>query len=144
MADEFAGDTKNWKKLPKKVSESKIRQIEESLIHLVRKYIPETMTKKALLNLLEQLPGTKEAPVKTPTRTTPERKTPYKPKHKPAPKAGDTQTAPKVKPGVAPSVPERKTPYQPKHKPAPKAKKELPSFLKFNTLNIKFRDEQEN
>jgi len=144
MADEFAGDTKNWKKLPKKVSESKIRQIEESLIHLVRKYIPETMTKKALLNLLEQQPGTKEAPVKTPTRTTPERKTPYKPKHKPAPKAGDTQTAPKVKPGVAPSVPERKTPYQPKHKPAPKAKKELPSFLKFNTLNIKFRDEQEN
>jgi len=144
MADEFAGDTKNWKKLPKKVSESKIRQIEESLIHLVRKYIPETMTKKALLNLLEQLPGTKEAPVKTPTRTTPERKTPYKPKHKPAPKAGDTQTAPKVKPGVAPSVPERKTPYQPKHKPAPKAKKELPSFLKFDILNIKFRDEQEN
>ena len=144
MADEFAGDTKNWKKLPKKVSESKIRQIEESLIHLVRKYIPETMTKKALLNILEQQPGTKEAPVKTPTRTKPERKTPYKPKHKPAPKAGDTQTAPKVKPGVAPSVPERKTPYQPKHKPAPKAKKELPSFLKFNTLNIKFRDEQEN
>tara|TARA_R110000796_G_scaffold40742_6_gene100812 strand:- start:2831 stop:3709 length:879 start_codon:yes stop_codon:yes gene_type:complete len=144
MADEFAGDTKNWKKLPKKVSESKIRQIEESLIHLVRKYIPETMTKKALLNILEQQPGTKEAPVKTPTRTKPERKTPYKPKHKPAPKAGDTQTAPKVKPGVAPSVPERKTPYKPKHKPAPKAKKELPSFLKFNTLNIKFRDEKEN
>ena len=33
------------------------------------------MTKKDLMNLLEQGPGTKEAPVKTPTRTKPERKT---------------------------------------------------------------------
>jgi len=144
MADEFAADTKNWKKLPKKVSESKIRQIEESLVSLVRKYIPETMTKKELMNLLEQ-PGTKEAPVKTPTRTKPERKTPYQPKHKPAPKASETEVAPtRVKPGTK-EKPDRKTPYQPKHKPAPKAsKKELPSFLKFNTLNIKFRDEQKN
>ena len=144
MADEFAADTKNWKKLPEKVKESQIRQIEESLISLVRKYIPETMTKKDLMNLLEQ-PGTKEAPVKTPTRTTPERKTPYQPKHKPAPKAADTEVAPtRVKPGTK-EKPDRKTPYQPKHKPAPKAgKKELPSFLQFNTLNIKFRDEQED
>jgi hypothetical protein len=144
MADEFAADTKNWKKLPEKVKESQIRQIEESLVSLVRKYIPETMTKKDLMNLLEQ-PGTKEAPVKTPTRTTPERKTPYQPKHKPAPKAADTEVAPtRVKPGTK-EKPDRKTPYQPKHKPAPKAgKKELPSFLQFNTLNIKFRDEQED
>ena len=144
MADEFAADTKNWKKLPEKVKEGKIRQIEESLVNLVRKYIPETMTKKDLMNLLEQ-PGTKEAPVKTPTRTKPERKTPYQPKHKPAPKAADTEVAPtRVKPGTK-EKPDRKTPYQPKHKPAPKAgKKELPSFLKFNTLNIKFRDEQED
>ena len=144
MADEFAADTKNWKKLPEKVKESQIRQIEESLVSLVRKYIPETMTKKDLMNLLEQ-PGTKEAPVKTPTRTKPERKTPYQPKHKPAPKAADTEVAPtRVKPGTK-EKPDRKTPYQPKHKPAPKAgKKELPSFLQFNTLNIKFRDEQED
>ena len=96
------------------------------------------------MNLLEQ-PGTKEAPVKTPTRTKPERKTPYQPKHKPAPKAADTEVAPtRVKPGTK-EKPDRKTPYQPKHKPAPKAgKKGLPEFLKFNTLNIQFRDEQEN
>jgi hypothetical protein len=143
MADEFSSDTKDFGKLPEKVKESNIRQIEESLISLIRKYIPEeTMTKKDLLKMLEQSPGTKEAPIKTPTRTKPERKSPYKPKHKPAPKAGETETAPsRVKPGTKQN-PVRKTPYQPKHKPAPKAvEKELPSFLKFNELNIKFRDE---
>jgi len=125
--------------------QNEIRQIEESIVSLVKKYVPKTMSKKDLMNLLEQGPGTKEAPVKTPTRTKPERKTPYKPKHKPAPKAGETETAPsRVKPGTI-EKPERKTPYKPKHKPAPKAgKKELPSFLKFNTLNIQFRDEQED
>ena len=127
-----------------KVKNEEIRQIEESLVSLVKKYVSETMTKKDLMNLLES-PGTKEAPVKTPTRTKPERKTPYKPKHKPAPKAADTEVAPtRVKPGTK-EKPGRKTPYQPKHKPAPKAgKKGLPEFLKFNTLNIQFRDEQEN
>lgn len=126
--------------------QNEVRQIEESLVSLIRKYIPETtMSKRDLLEMLEQTPGTKEAPVKTPTRTKPERKTPYKPKHKPAPKAGDTTTAPsRVKPGTK-EKPGRKTPYQPKHKPAPKAgKKGLPEFLKFNTLNIQFRDEQKN
>ena len=145
MADEFAADTKNWKKLPEKVKAEEIRQIEESIVSLVKKYVPKTMSKKDLMDLLKESPGTKEAPVKTPTRTKPERKTPYKPKHKPAPKAGETETAPsRVKPGTI-EKPERKTPYKPKHKPAPKAgKKELPSFLKFNTLNIQFRDEQED
>jgi hypothetical protein len=145
MADEFADDTKDFSKLPEKVKKEEIRQIEESIVSLVKKYVPKRMSKKDLLNLTEQSPGTKEAPVKTPTRTKPERKTPYKPKHKPAPKAGDTKTAPtRVKPGTK-EKPDRKTPYKPKHKPAPKAgKKELPSFLKFNTLNIKFRDEKED
>lgn len=145
MADEFADDTKDFSKLPEKVRAEEIRQIEESIVSLVKKYVPKTMSKKDLMNLLEQGPGTKEAPVKTPTRTKPERKTPYKPKHKPAPKAGETETAPsRVKPGTI-EKPERKTPYKPKHKPAPKAgKKDLPSFLKFNTLNIQFRDEQED
>jgi hypothetical protein len=144
-ADEFADDTKDFSKLPEKVKKEEIRQIEESIVSLVKKYVPKRMSKKDLLNLTEQSPGTKEVPVKTPTRTKPDRKTPYKPKHKPAPKAGDTKTAPtRVKPGTK-EKPDRKTPYKPKHKPAPKAgKKELPSFLKFNTLNIKFRDEKED
>jgi hypothetical protein len=143
MADEFAADTKNWKKLPEKVKAEEIRQIEESIVSLVKKYVPKTMSKKDLMDLLKESPGTKEAPVKIPTRTKPERKTPYKPKHKPAPKAGETETAPsRVKPGTI-EKPERKTPYKPKYKPVPKAaKKELPSFLKFNTLNIQFTDEK--
>ena len=145
MADEFADDTKDFSKLPEKVKKEEIRQIEESLVSLVKKHIPKTMSKKDLLDLTEQSPGVKEVPVKAPTRTKPDRKSPYKPKHKPAPKAGDTKTAPpKVKPGTI-QKPDRKSPYKPKHKPAPKAGKEgLPEFLKFNKLNIKFRDEQKN
>ena len=137
-------DEEKFREVTEKVKKKEIRQIEESLVSLVKKYVSETMTKKDLMNLLES-PGTKEAPVKTPTRTKPERKTPYQPKHKPAPKAADTEVAPtRVKPGTK-EKPGRKTPYQPKHKPAPKAgKKGLPEFLKFNTLNIQFRDEQEN
>ena len=49
---------------------------------------------------------------------------------------------PKVDPGTKP---ERLTPYRPKPggNPKPKAGDEgrLPEFLKFNNLNIKFRDE---
>ena len=87
--------------------ERKVGQIEESLVSLLKNYKKPTMSKKDLLDLMEQ--GTKEAPVKTPT--------------------------------IAPTKPERKTPYQPKHKPAPKAGTEIPDFLKFNNLNITFRDE---
>lgn len=88
--DKFAG-TKH-KGLPTKVEEEsyedKVRQIEESLLSLVKKYTAETMTKKDLLGLLES-PGTKEAPTKDPKTVPgkPERKTPYQPKHQPKPKA---------------------------------------------------------
>jgi len=86
--------------------EKGVRQIEESIVSLIKNYKKPTMTKK---DLLEMSPGTKEAPVKTPTRTKPDRKSPYKPKHKPAPKAS--------------------------------GEVEIPSFLKFDNLNITFRDE---
>lgn len=157
----------------KESKEDKVRQIEESIVSLLKNHKKPTMTKK---DLLEQ--GTKEAPVKTPTKTPskPDRKTPYQPKHKPKPKAGDTETIPvrtkpnKEKPGkdnpykpkhkpgtkagdtkTAPTrtkpgtkeKPGKSTPYQPKHRPAPKAgeTQEIPSFLKFDNLNITFRDE---
>ena len=95
------------KGLPKKVSEEeKIRQIEESIVSLIKKTQGKVLTKKDILS---------EEPKIAPARPT-------------------------VKPGVKP---ERGTPYQPKHSPKPKAGDEgrLPEFLKFNNLNIKFRDE---
>jgi len=59
------------KGLPKKVEKTKkesyirnVKMIEESLIKLVQKHITPSMTKKDLLNLVEQGPGTKEAPPK--------------------------------------------------------------------------------
>ena len=117
-----------------------VRQIEESLVSLIQKYVmTEKMTKKDILEA-----DTKEAPVKTPvkTPTKPDRKSPYQPKHQPAPKAGDTKEAPVKTPVKTPTKPDRKSPYQPKYQPAPKA--ELPDFLKFKNLNIQFRDENED
>jgi len=122
--DDFAS-TKH-KGLPKKVEKTKkesyirnVKMIEESLIKLVQKHITPSMTKKDLLNLVEQSPGTKEAPTKTPTKT--------------------------------PSKPGKRRWNQPKHKPAPKAKKDdetfamqLPSFLKFDNLDITFSDEKKS
>jgi len=122
--DDFAS-TKH-KGLPKKVEKTKkesyirnVKMIEESLIKLVQKHITPSMTKKDLLNLVEQSPGTKEAPTKAPTKT--------------------------------PSKPGKRRWNQPKHKPAPKAKKDdetfamqLPSFLKFDNLDITFSDEKKS
>jgi len=119
--------------------EEKVRQIEESIVSLIKKTQGKVITKKDILS---------EEPKIAPARPTvkpgvkPERGTPYQPKHSPKPKAGTEvkPARPTVKPGVKP---ERGTPYQPKHSPKPKAGDEggLPEFLKFNNLNIKFRDE---
>lgn len=117
----------------------KVRQIEESILSLINKSQGKMFTKK---DILEQGPSI--APVKPTVKPgiRPERGTPYKPKHSPKPKAGTEvkPARPTVKPGVRP---ERGTPYKPKHSPKPKAGEEqgLPEFLKFNNLNIKFRDE---
>jgi hypothetical protein len=140
MADEFAQHT-NFKKLPEKVKEDNLKSLEESVMKIVKKHIPASITKGDLVKLVNEAPLTKPAPVKEPgvVPSRPERKTPFQPKHKPKPKAGKelpdwmsyseifesepfTKPAP-VKPDVAPSKPERKTPFQPKHKPKPKAEK---------------------
>ena len=123
----------------KESNEEKVRQIEESILSLINKSQGKMFTKK---DILEQGPSI--APVKPTVKpgVRPERGTPYKPKHSPKPKAGTEvkPARPTVKPGVRP---ERGTPYKPKHSPKPKAGEEqgLPEFLKFNNLNIKFRDE---
>jgi hypothetical protein len=123
----------------KESKEEKVRQIEESILSLINKSQGKMFTKK---DILEQGPSI--APVKPTVKPgiRPERGTPYKPKHSPKPKAGTEvkPARPTVKPGVRP---ERGTPYKPKHSPKPKAGEEqgLPEFLKFNNLNIKFRDE---
>ena len=126
------------KKKKKTQKEEKVRQIEENILSLINKSQGNMFTKK---DILEQGPSI--APVKPTVKpgVRPERGTPYKPKHSPKPKAGTEvkPARPTVKPGVKP---ERGTPYKPKHSPKPKASDEgLPEFLKFNNLNIKFRDE---
>ena len=140
MADEFAQHT-NFKKLPEEVKKDNLKSLEESVMKIVKKHIPASITKGDLVKLVNEAPLTKPVPVKEPgvAPLRPERKTPFQPKHKPKPKAGKelpdwmsyseifesepfTKPAP-VKPDVAPSKPERKTPFQPKHKPKPKAEK---------------------
>lgn len=137
MADEFAQHT-NFSKLPEKVKEENLKSLEESVMRIVHKHLPPSITKGDLVKLINEAPLTKPAPVKpdvAPSRPSP--KTPFQPKHKPKPKAEKkvpewmsyseifesepfTKPAP-VKPDVAPSRPSPKTPFQPKHKPKPKA-----------------------
>ena len=130
-------------KLQNESYRKKVRFVENRLLSLLNKDVKEVLTKKQILDMVAE--NTKEAPVKTPVKTPskPERHNPYAPKHKSAPKAGGTKEAPVKTPVKTPSKPERLNPYAPKHKPAPKAKNEgnLPEFLKFDNLNITFRDE---
>jgi len=121
------------------LEEEKVRQIEENIVSLIKKTKGKVITKK---DILEEQPNV--APVKPSIKpgVKPERGNPYKPKHSPKPKAG-TEVKP-AKPTVKPGVkPERGNPYKPKHSPKPKAGEDtgVPEFLKFNNLNIKFRDE---
>lgn len=123
----------------KESKEEKVRQIEESILSLIKKSQGKMLTKK---DVLSEQPKIAPAEPTVKPGVKPKRGTPYKPKHSPKPKAGTEvkPARPTVKPGVRP---ERGTPYKPKHSPKPKAGEEqgLPEFLKFNNLNIKFRDE---
>ena len=123
----------------KESKEEKVRQIEESILSLIKKSQGKMLTKK---DILSEQPKIAPAEPTVKPGVKPKRGTPYKPKHSPKPKAGTEikPAEPTVKPGVKP---ERGNPYKPKHSPKPKAgeDKGVPEFLKFNNLNIKFRDE---
>ena len=88
--------------------EEKVRQIEESIVSLIKKSQGKVITKK---DILSEEPKIAPAQPKVDPGTKPERFSPYrtKPGSNPKPKAGDEGG--------------------------------LPEFLKFNNLNIKFRDE---
>ena len=136
-SNKFERCVKDVKKQEQK--EEKVRQIEENILSLIKKSQGKVITKK---DLLSEEPSIAPVKPKVKPGVRPERGTPYKPKHSPKPKAGTEvkPARPTVKPGVRP---ERGTPYKPKHSPKPKAggEQDLPEFLKFNNLNIKFRDE---
>ena len=121
-------------------NEDKVRQIEESIVSLIKRDKNKVLTKKDILKEAEPRTVPKVPTINPGTK--PERGTPYSPKHSPKPKAGTEvkPAQPKVDPGTKP---ERGTPYSPKHSPKPKAGNEggLPEFLTFKNLNIKFRDE---
>ena len=156
MFEETSKGTKCWKgyekkgmktmfgkKVPncvkKESKEEKISHLEESIVSLIKKSQGKMLTKK---DILSEQPKIAPAEPTVKPGVKPKRGTPYKPKHSPKPKAGTEikPAEPTVKPGVKP---ERGNPYKPKHSPKPKAgeDKGVPEFLKFNNLNIKFRDE---
>ncbi len=125
--------------IKKENKEEKISQLEESIVSLIKKSQGKMLTKK---DILSEQPKIAPAEPTVKPGVKPKRGTPYKPKHSPKPKAG-TEVKP-ARPTVSPDVkPKRGTPYKPKHSPKPKAGEEqgLPEFLKFDNLNIKFRDE---
>jgi hypothetical protein len=113
--------------------------LEKKISNLVEKHLPPKMSKKDLVNMINEAGKEVETPVKPnvkPERQTPQ--TPYQPKYKPAPKAGEREVETPVKPDVKPGKPKPQTPYQPKHKPAPKAEK-IPNWLSFNAIGINLK-----
>lgn len=102
-AKEFSKDT-NFEKLPEK---KKSNKVEESLTKLVEKYIPESISKKELMGLIESSTRTKEAPTKTPTKT----------------------------PTKSPDRPGKRNPFKkPGALPGPKAKSRAPKWLSYSTF----------
>lgn len=60
------------------------------------------------------------------------------------PSRPDTDAPVREKPTTKPGKPKRENPFEPKHKPKPKASSDdkLPEFLKFDSLGIKFKNEE--
>ena len=142
-AEEFSKDT-NFKKLPEKKRD--VKKIEESLTKLIENRIPQSITKKNLMDLIESSTRTKEAPTKTPTKTPKTRPgTPFeiKPSQKPGPKA-EVKEGGSSAPAKAPTKTPTKTPKTrpgkgnpfkiptPAQKPGPKMK--APSWLSYNAF----------
>lgn len=138
-AKEFTKDTMKkggFSKLPEKVTEENVRNIENNILSLLEKHLPKTITKKDIMNILED--DTKTAPDRTKTKpgTKPGKSNPFKPQpgQQPKPKAGDTKTAPdrtKTKPGTKPG---KSNPFKPQPGQQPKPKAEVPEFLKFDNI----------
>ena len=114
-------------------------KLEESIMKMVNKHITPKMTKKDFIKTITEAEREVETPVKPdvkPERPRPQ--TPYQPKHKPAPKAGEKEVETPVKPDVKPERPRPATPYQPKHKPAPKAE-DIPQWITFDAIGINLK-----
>jgi hypothetical protein len=135
-AKEFSDKT-DFSKLPEK-------KLEESLTKLIEKYIPESISKKELMDLIESSTRTKEAPERTKEKEKekqkPSRKNPFKiePAQKPGPK-GAGEAAPKEKERTKEKEkekekPSRKNPFkiEPAQKPGPKGR--APKWLSFDTF----------
>jgi hypothetical protein len=145
-AEEFSKDT-NFKKLPEKKRD--VKKIEENLTKLIENRIPQSITKKNLMDLIESSTRTKEAPTKTPTKTptkSPGKGNPFKiptPAQKPGPKA-EVKEGGSSAPAKAPTKTPTKTPTKspgkgnpfkiptPAQKPGPKMK--APSWLSYNAF----------
>jgi hypothetical protein len=139
-AKEFSDKTPDFKKLPEKKD---TKEIEEGLTKLVKKYIPESISKKQLMFMIEQASAPAKPKEKERTTTKPGvrpgKANPFtKPGPLPGPKAGDTQTAPTkptTKPTTKPSTrPGKANPFtKPGPLPGPKAGK-APEWLSYNTF----------
>jgi hypothetical protein len=117
--------------------------LENEIIKIVERNLPPKITKKELMNYLNEA-----EPAVAPTRTKPTTKPNTRPSHpgknpnpgvNPAPKADDTKTAPTrtkptTKPGTRPSHPGKNP--NPGVNPAPKAKKPSPEQTKDKVIDV--------
>lgn len=131
-AEEFSKKT-DFEKLPEK-------KLEEGLTKLIEKYIPESITKKDLMGLIESAAQPKEAPTKP--KTTPKKpgeRNPFKkPGALPNIKAGaqpkEAPTKPTTRPGTKPKSPGERNPFKkPGALPNPRAGR-APEWLSYKTF----------
>ncbi len=118
--------------------------IESMMESIIESHLTPKMSKSELLGFIQETTKEKEKTKEKERTTTPQRKNPYKPAPNtdPAPKGAGTKEKERTKEKEKTTTPQRKNPYKPAPNtdPAPKGKRknDLPGFLKFDTLNIKF------
>jgi hypothetical protein len=127
--------------------------MEQKMSDIVEESLRPRMTKKDLLETIKfqkmiiEDSKTKEKTKEKEKTTTPKRRSPFQPAPNtdPAPKGAGTKEKERTKEKEKTTTPKRRSPFQPAPNtdPAPKGenKSKLPNFLKFNTLDIKFKED---
>jgi len=125
--------------------------LEMKMEELVENALRPKMSKKDLLETIknqkmiseDSKTKEKERTKEKEKTTTPQRKSPFKPAPNtdPAPKGSKTKEKERTKEKEKTTTPQRKSPFKPAPNTEPAPKGELPNFLKFDTMNIKLKED---
>jgi hypothetical protein len=125
--------------------------LEMKMEELVENALRPKMSKKDLLETIknqkmiseDSKTKEKERTKEKEKTTTPQRRSPFKPAPNtdPAPKGSKTKEKERTKEKEKTTTPQRKSPFKPAPNTDPAPKGKLPNFLKFDTMNIKLKED---